>query len=506
MKTKKANSGRLDILGNGDRLSDRQILTALLKRGRQTLGYCSIFAAVPAILASQVSEARSDQTTKPKVNVAGRGTRLFDWLNKSCSNPALLKRQSEFLPPHQKGSFNLLAALAGNDNCPGRPIPGGNYTVAAPYIDSGDTTGANDTVTNLPYYYTYDAHGPDHVYSFTLTARGSNPRIEISTASGTYRPLIYVLGDGVAGGCPAGTGNSPNNILVMNDSRWTVGSNTARLGNSQMNFLPLNVPLYLFVDSALNDASGAGPYSIRIEDVTIAPVPACAITNRIDCPDVFVRQQYLDFLSREPDPPGFAAWLTLLNNCPPGDASCDRIHVSGAFFQSPEFQGRGYFLYRFYPVSFGRKPDYDEFIKDRWRVSGFLTNAELEAAKVNFIAEFMSRPAFVTKFNGLSNTAYVDSLLSTAGITHPSRDFWIAALNNGTRTRAQVLREISESNEVYNRYYNQAFVVMQYFGYLKRQPDALYLNWIAHLEATNDYRSMINGFINSTEYRARFGP
>jgi hypothetical protein len=69
-----------------------------------------------------------------------------------------------------------------------------------------------------------------------------------------------------------------------------------------------------------------------------------------------------------------------------------------------------------------------------------------------------------------------------------------------------VLREIVESTEVYSRYYNQAFVVMQYFGYLRRDPDILYINWIAHLEATGDYRSMIQGFVNSVEYRGRFGP
>jgi hypothetical protein len=271
-----------------------------------------------------------------------------------------------------------------------------------------------------------------------------------------------------------------------------------------MNFLPLNVPLHLLVDARLNDASGAGPYTLRIQDVTIAQ-PACP-NNPIDCPEFFLREHYVDFLNREPDPPGFAAWLAVLNNCVPDDTSCDRIHVSGAFFQSPEFQGRGYFLYRFYPVSFGRKQDYDEFQQDIWRLSGFLSDAQLETAKLQFISDFMSRPAFVTKFGGLNNTQYVDTLLSTAGITHPARDFWIAALTNGTRTRLQVLREISESGEVYNKYYNQAFVVMQYFGYLRRQPDALYLNWIAHLDATGDYRSMINGFINSLEYRARFGP
>lgn len=228
--------------------------------------------------------------------------------------------------------------------------------------------------------------------------------------------------------------------------------------------------------------------------------------NPIDLTDFFVRQHYLDFLGREPDPAGFAAWQNVINTCPPGDITCDRINVSGGFYQSPEFRGRGYFVYRFYSVSLGRKPDYAEFAPDIARVSGFLSDTELEEAKMAFVVDFMGRPAFAARFNGLNNTQYVDSLLSTAGIIHPSRDFWIAALADGTRTRAQVLREIAESTEVYNKYFNEAFVVMQYFGYLRRQPDAQYLSWILYLDLTGDFRSMISGFMNSLEYRARFAP
>ena len=221
----------------------------------------------------------------------------------------------------------------------------------------------------------------------------------------------------------------------------------------------------------------------------------------------FVRQHYIDFLGREPDPAGFQGWQNTINNCPQGDTTCDRIHVSGNFFQSAEFQQRGYFVYRFYPVAFGRKPDYAEFIPDLARVSGFLSDTQLEAAKVAFITEFMSRPAFVATYNGLNDTQYVDTLLTTAGVApHQFRDFWIAALGNGTRTRATVLRDISESLEVYNKYYNQAFVVMQYFGYLRRDPDASYLNWIQELNTTGNSRNMINGFVNSLEYYFRFGP
>src|SRR5438128_7220133 len=178
------------------------------------------------MLGSQVQGARSDEAKKPEVSVAGRTARLLNRLNMSFNNPALLKRQSKFLLPHQKGNFAMLAAFAGDDDCPGGTIAGGNYTVAAPYLSSGDTTGANDTVTHINgfyYYYNYDARGPDRVYSFTLTGRGPNPQIEVSTTSGSYRPMIYVLQDGPAAACPAGTGNTAY-APVISDSRWGTGS------------------------------------------------------------------------------------------------------------------------------------------------------------------------------------------------------------------------------------------------------------------------------------------
>ena len=228
--------------------------------------------------------------------------------------------------------------------------------------------------------------------------------------------------------------------------------------------------------------------------------------NPIDCNEFFVRQHYLDFLNREPDPLG-AQWVALISNCAPGDTSCDRIHVSEAFFKSPEFQDRGYFAYRFYSVAFGRKPDFAEFMPDLARVSGFLTDAQLEAAKVQFINDFIARSAFKMQYDALSNQSYVDTLLSTAGVSLSNRQALIDALNNGTATRAQALRRIVESNEVYQKHYNQAFVVMQYFGYLRRDPDILYLEWIDVLNANpSDSRHMINGFVNSIEYRHRFGP
>ncbi len=247
-----------------------------------------------------------------------------------------------------------------------------------------------------------------------------------------------------------------------------------------------------------------GPETVSILLNTGPTGPGCS--NPIDDAQFFVRQQYLDFLGREPDPLS-AEWVSLINNCTPTDTSCDRIHVSEAFFKSPEFQERGYFAYRFYSVSFGRKPDFAEFMPDLARVSGFLTTDQLEAAKVEFINDFIGRNTFKMQYDALNNQSYVDTLLLTAGVTLPNRQALIDGLTSATQTRAQVLRQIAESNEVYQKYYNQAFVVMQYFGYLRRDPDILYLDWIDVLDANpSDSRHMIEGFVNSIEYRHRFGP
>ena len=636
MKAKNTNLRQRNGPGNDKLSSNRDSSTATLKQWRQRLGFYSILAAFPAMLISDVQKARAEEATAPPVSVAGRGTRLLDRLNRDSSNPALLKRQSRFRLPHQKGNFDILAAFSGNDDCPGAIIPGGNYAAAAPYIGSGNTIGANDTVTHLQYYsyyyyyYSADASGPDQVYSFTITGLGPNPQIEVSTTSGTYRPLVYVLQGGPAGACPSATGNLAKNGLVVSDSRWTSG-NTATLGSWQLNFLPLNVPLHLFVDSAANDAAGSGPYTIRLQDVTIAqsatPGPNsvqfssasysvsegsprvditvtrsgdtsgaasvnyetidgaglqnCDMANGkasprcdfettigtaqfaagetsktvsvaivddayaegnetftiklagasgttldsqstatvmimdndstngvapIDDANFFVRQQYIDFLGREPDSPGFDGWVNTINKCSGDTTTCDRVHVSEAFFRSPEFQERGYFTYRFYSVALGRKPDYAEFVPDLARVSGFLDASQLEVAKIAFIADFMARPAFASIYNGLNNTQYVDTLLKTANVTLSSRQSMIDGLDWGTMTRAAVLRKIVESGEVSAKYFNQSFAVMEYFGYLRRDPDAMYLNWINVLNQGGDARIMVDGFVNSSEYRLRFGP
>jgi hypothetical protein len=273
----------------------------------------------------------------------------------------------------------------------------------------------------------------------------------------------------------------------------------------------------------LSNPSGAILGSITSATLSITDNDIAQGANPIDQTPFFVRQHYIDFLGREPDQTGYQGWQDILNNCPASgkDANgnyCDRIEVSADFFRSEEFQTRGYFIYRFYKLlpsvtdpnhpEFGHIPLYGEFMPDLARVSGFLSAQQLEDQKVAFITDFMARSEFQNKYGSLADpTAYVTALLTTLGLAnHSNRNNWIAELNAG-KTRAQVLREIIEDQQVYQKFYNEAFVIMQYFGYLRRDADASYVNWIQLMNSTNgDYRTMINGFLNSVEFYQRFGP
>jgi uncharacterized delta-60 repeat protein len=258
----------------------------------------------------------------------------------------------------------------------------------------------------------------------------------------------------------------------------------------------------------LSNPVGEGLGTVSTATITIMDNETVTGPNPLSSNNFFIRQQYIDFLGREPEPTGLADWLSILNNCASGDTRCDRIEGSAGFFRSAEFQERGYFTYRFYSASLGRKPDYAEFMPDLAKISGFLTDAEKEANKAAFVTEFMQRAEFKNRYDSQTTaTGYVDALLNTAGLPdHPSRAGWIAGLTNGTLSRAQVLRALAESAEVYRKFYNQAFVVEEYFGYLRRDPDAMYQQWIDQLDQTGDYRALIDNFLSSPEYRMRFGP
>jgi len=265
----------------------------------------------------------------------------------------------------------------------------------------------------------------------------------------------------------------------------------------------------------LNGATGALLGTTNSATVTIVDNDASpASQNPVDGVTFFVTQQYIDFLGRLPDTIGLANWTATLGNCPSGgfgefdNPDCDRVHVSAGFFLSEEFRVRGYWAYKFYEVGLDRRPSYAEFVPDMAQVGGPQSPQSEALSKQLYTDAFVQRQEFKNRYDALSNSAYVDALETNAEVNLSNKSALVDALNTNQKTRAQVLRELIELQTVDDKFFVRAFVVMQYFGYLRRDPDTIgYNNWVTTL--TNDpanYRHMIFGFIYSDEYRHRFGP
>jgi uncharacterized protein (TIGR03118 family) len=86
----------------------------------------------------------------------------------------------------------------------------------------------------------------------------------------------------------------------------------------------------------------------------------------------------------------------------------------------------------------------------------------------------------------------------------------VTGLNSATETRATVLRKVAEYAFLKDREFNNAFVFMEYAGYLRRDADTGGFNfWLKKLNEFNGSfvnAEMVKAFIASLEYRQRFGP
>jgi Calx-beta domain len=270
--------------------------------------------------------------------------------------------------------------------------------------------------------------------------------------------------------------------------------------------------------------------------------PENTSSNPIDVSRTFVCQHYHDFLYRHSDPSGEDFWTNNIEACG-ADAQCRqvfRVNVSQAFFLSIEFKETGYLVVRAHKAAFGSaksNPRYQVFLRDQRQINEGLIvgqgnwQQQLETNKQNYLTEFVSRSDFVTQFpQGESAAQYVDKLFANAAATPTTaeRNAAIAAYGSGdTAGRAAALRSVIESGAVFNAQYNPAAVLMQYFGYLRRNPDDSpdnnfvgYDFWLNKLNSfslpgedmRNDQQAqarlaraeMVRAFIEAVEYRHRF--
>lgn len=255
--------------------------------------------------------------------------------------------------------------------------------------------------------------------------------------------------------------------------------------------------------------------------------------NPIDASSFFVRQHYADFLGRDPDTSGLNFWTSEIENCGT-DANCraiKRINVSAAFYLSIEFQETGFLVYRLFKASYPDTasrprgfPTYRELIHDTQDIGrGVIVGqgawqTQLENNKQIAVREFVERPEFKLRYPaGLTPAEFVDALNANTGgaLSVAERNALVTGLQNGTETRDTVLRKIAEDNDFKASQSNRAFVLMEYFGYLRRNPTEApdtdftgYDFWLTKLNQFNGnfvQAEMVKAFILSTEYRTRFG-
>jgi subtilisin family serine protease len=375
--------------------------------------------------------------------------------------------------------------------------------------------------------------------SFNVTEGANTVSVEVTRTGDTssFATVSYATNDG------AGAAN-------CNTNGTTASRRCDYLTNSgTLNFAGGETSKTISV-SIINDvyAENAETFSIGLTSpvgATLGTVTSATITindnaseggpNPINDAAFFVRQHYVDFLNREPDASGLAFWTNQITSCG-SDTQCTevrRINVSAAFFLSIEFQETGYLVYRIYKAGFGDLPNlapvpvaFNEFLRDTQEIGknvqvnvGDWQN-QLEANKQAFAIAFVQRPEFLAEYPaGMTATQVVNQMEANAGVTlsAPTKTSLINLLGAtpaDLSRRGAALRAVAEADALRVAEFNKAFVLMQYFGYLRRSPNELpdsdyggFNFWLGKLNQFNGNfieAEMVKAFITSGEYLRRF--
>jgi hypothetical protein len=442
-------------------------------------------------------------------------------------------------------------------------LPPGQYRVVVEPLDEpvlaaliGSDGGGypGTTLSNMPAFLTTEAGtvtvGAESAATLnvgvTQTTPVINPRFigtgasfQLSTVAVPIVPgqpaTILVGGDNLnvaqTGGVTGVSVNSPyvavSNVQQLNGFGIPVIS-------FDINPSPLTPP----GEYSVRVASSAGHVAYVSGGLTVdLPSAVPGGQNLSDSSAFFVTQHYRDFLAREPDASGLAFWTNEIESCG-SDATCrdvKRNNVSAAFFLSIEFQNTGYFVYRLHKAAFGNVAGtavpvrFQQFFPDTQEIARGIVvgqpgwEAQLESNKQAFALKFVQRPEFVARHpTSLTPAQFVDALYANAGVAPSAADrqaaiaeFGGAANTADVNARARALRRVAEAAAFVQAEFNRAFVLMQYFGYLRRNPDdppdtdfTGYNFWLTKL---NDFggnyitAEMVRAFITSIEYRRRFG-
>jgi uncharacterized repeat protein (TIGR01451 family) len=388
----------------------------------------------------------------------------------SCSRPSMLADVDD--------TFTLFVSVSPDtpvDTVINNLATVGTTTAEASEENNGDT--ASSTVVAGPTAASgritgtiFDVHG-NPVSGAVIRLSGVNSRKTITDANGNYQF------ENVAAG----------------------GFYTVTPARANFNFNPFNRSFSLLAAQT---------------EATFTAQPLGDNTNPLDTAEYFVRQQYLDILGREPDEAGLNYWSDRILTC--GDAACTRAQrtsVAAAFFTEQEAQQTGSYIYDVYAGALGRRPVFGEYNVDRGQVVG---GDSLEAAKTAFARGFVQRAEFITRYQSATTAeSFVDALLQSAqssgGNLSNERENLIDIYNQGGNdqiaSRAAVTRALADNATFKESQFHKAFVLTEYFSYLRRNVDESGFNfWVGVLNSggPGSYRGMVCSFTTSLEYQNRF--
>jgi hypothetical protein len=436
-------------------------------------------------------------------------------------------------------SANVTFAATASDNCPGvsigyNPASGSSFNLGTTTVTATATDGGGNTAT---CQFTVSVNQPQTIQ---LAASALNVPESAPAAN-----LVVTRTGGSVGAATVDYATSDGTATQKGD--YTIKRGTLRFADgetSKIISVPIIDDVYVEGDETFNvtlsnpTGTGVSLGTQTTTSVTIMDNDFTAPTsNPIDNAQFFVRQHYLDFLNRQPDTAGLNFWANSIVACGADSAciSAKREAVSAAFFLSIEFQETGGLAIRLQRTAFARKSaepatrlTYLELIAAQSQIGeGVIigqagADAKLEANKQAYALAVVNSSAFTTRY-AVATTAdsFVDALFNSAGVvpTTAERTAAVNAYNaQGTvaLARAAALRSVTDSNSVRTAEFRAAFVLMEYFGYLRRNPtdapdgnDSGYQFWLNKLNTFNgDYQGaqMVKSFITSVEYRTRFGP
>jgi hypothetical protein len=372
------------------------------------------------------------------------------------------------------------AYVSSNSSCLAGQSPQMTFQFSAP--DYTVDEGAGHAVINVTR--TGDT-SVDATVDYATTKDGASPQTDYNIAAGTLR-------------FAPGETSKTFNVILTDD---------------------LYVENQEIVDLSLSNPTGGGALGLQsiasliiVDNDVVQP-----LTNPLDGAPFFIRQHYLDFLGREPDAGGLGYWTNQLTQCGT-DAAClqaRRVGVADAFFFEPEFQQTGGYVYRIIKAATGVRPNFAQFNADRGSVQA---GAGLDQSKSDYARSFVGRDAFLQMYpRGQSATQFVDALLATINANshvdlNAQRNALVALYDGTDAGRGKILRQAADSQAFVDAEYNSSFVLMEYFGYLRRDPDqGGYDFWLGQvnkypLRNLGIQHAMACSFITSAEYQLRFSP